>query len=192
MLPKLSGAAASEARQVLDLKSEIGARFGALPNAAFPGLVRIRHHGDYHLGQLLFTGPDFMIIDFEGQPARPLAERRAKGLAMRDVAGMLRSFQYAAYTALFGQVSGVPQNAANAGEIESWAALWNAWIEAAYLQAYFDETRRVPYVPPDLPARRLLLDVFLLEKALYEVAYELDNRPTWVRIPLRGILGLLT
>lgn len=154
--------------------------------------ARIRFHGDFHLGQVLYTGTDFMIIDFEGEPARPLAERRTKALAMRDVAGMVRSFQYAAYAALFGQVPGVPMEPEMASTVESWAAFWNAWVSSIYLEAYFREAGELPFVPAKAEERRLLLDVFLLHKALYEVAYELNNRPDWVRIPLRGILSLVS
>jgi trehalose synthase-fused probable maltokinase len=125
-----------------------------------------------------------MIVDFEGEPARPLTERRAKVLAMRDVAGMLRSFQYAAYAALFGQAPGT-------ASAEAWCAFWNAWIGAAFLRAYLDSARPFSYLSPQPAARRLALDAFLLQKAVYEVSYELNNRPDWVRIPLRGILSLV-
>ena len=183
-------AAAESAREVLTLETEITGRFGQLKDTAI-GAARIREHGDYHLGQVLYTGEDFMIIDFEGEPARPLSERRAKGLALRDVAGMLRSFQYAAYAALFGQVPGVRPSSENAGQIEAWSAFWNSAIAARYLQGYFQTAANAPYVPAEAEQRQLLLDVFLLQKALYEVAYELNNRPGWVRIPLRGILSLV-
>jgi maltose alpha-D-glucosyltransferase / alpha-amylase len=152
---------------------------------------RIRHHGDFHLGQVLYTGTDFVIIDFEGEPARPLPERRRKGLALRDVAGMIRSFQYAAYAALFGKVPGVSVYPGQASIVEGWAAWWTAYVSAEYLKAYFATASHLSFVPASEEERRQLLDVFLLQKALYEVAYELNNRPAWVRIPLRGILTLL-
>jgi maltose alpha-D-glucosyltransferase/alpha-amylase len=121
-----------------------------------------------------------MIIDFEGEPARPLAERRARGLALRDVAGMLRSFQYAAHSA-----------ADTRNGSDSREAVWNAQVSAAYLDAYFEQARNQPFVPAKKNQQELLLDAFLLQKAVYEVAYELNNRPDWVSIPLRGILGLV-
>jgi maltose alpha-D-glucosyltransferase/alpha-amylase len=191
MLPTMNAAAAADARAVLQLESQIFKRLAALQNASSTGALRIRHHGDYHLGQVLYTGHDFMIVDFEGEPARPLTERRAKALAMRDVAGMLRSFQYAAYAALFGQVPGIPPESAESHSVEDWSAFWNAWIGAAFLRAYIDQARPFSYLSPDPASRRLTLDAFLLQKAVYEVSYELNNRPDWVRIPLRGILSLV-
>ena len=186
----LSGETAEAARHLLHLESDVRARFASL--RSYPiSAARIRSHGDYHLGQVLYTGNDFMIIDFEGEPARPLAERRAKGLAMRDVAGMVRSFQYAAYAALFGQVSGVSPDPEKIHLIESWAGYWTAWVSAIYTKAYFAQAASLPFIPAKQIERLLLLDAFLLEKALYEVSYELNNRPDWVRIPLKGILNLV-
>ncbi|MBV9762578.1 MAG: putative maltokinase [Acidobacteriaceae bacterium] len=175
---------------LLDVESRVLERFSGLKDHSIDA-VRIRCHGDYHLGQVLWTGSDFMIIDFEGEPARPLAARRAKMLAMRDVAGMVRSFQYAAFAALFGQVPGVSAEAATRSAVESWAAYWTAWVNAAYLRGYFDTAGTHSFMPPDGAQRKTLFDAFLLQKALYEVAYELNNRPDWVRIPLRGILSLV-
>ena len=151
----------------------------------------IRHHGDYHLGQVLYTGSDFMIIDFEGEPARPLAERRARTVALKDVAGMLRSFHYAAYAAMYGLVSGVPTDAESLAKVDKWAAVWSAWVGAAYLRAYFDQAEGYAFTPSSEQERRTLLHAFLLQKALYEVAYELNNRPGWVGIPIRGIVSLV-
>jgi trehalose synthase-fused probable maltokinase len=178
----LTGAAAEAAREVLRLEPEIMARFNALRESPISA-VRIRHHGDYHLGQVLYTGTDFMIIDFEGEPARPLSERRRKALAMRDVAGMLRSFQYAAYAALFESKSD--------DRLESWAEFWTQQVSAIYLEAYFSTAHGLHCIPSSAAEKELLLDAFLLQKALYELAYELNNRPDWVLIPLRGILSLM-
>ena len=188
---ELIGAAQADAREVLRLEDEIRGRFSALRDTPLSAL-RIRYHGDYHLGQVLFTGEDFMIIDFEGEPARPLAMRRSKGFAMRDVAGMVRSFQYAAFAALFGGVRGIAADPSHLPLVEHWAGFWNAFISAAYLRAYFSETQNAAFVPSSAEERRILLDAFVLQKALYEVSYELNNRPAWVRIPLRGILTLTT
>jgi trehalose synthase-fused probable maltokinase len=179
----LSGEPAELARKLLDLESHIVQRFGALRDQQIDA-SRIRIHGDFHLGQVLWTGNDFMIIDFEGEPARALDERRAKSLAMRDVAGMLRSFQYAAYAALFDRGS------ANR-DLEPWADLWNAVVSAEFLKSYLHVADSHILVPSAPEQRRVLLDAFVLHKALYEVAYEMNNRPDWVRIPLRGILGLV-
>jgi maltose alpha-D-glucosyltransferase/alpha-amylase len=179
-LAKLIGADAVNATALLSLETDITARLKSLHSEAITTL-RIRHHGDYHLGQVLYTGTDFMIIDFEGEPARPLAERRAKVLALKDVAGMLRSFQYAAYAAL---PTSTPTLAA-------WAEFWNGWVSAAFLKAYFSCAQGQVFAPASEVERRTLLQAFLLQKALYELAYELNNRPTWAGIPIRGILSLI-
>jgi maltose alpha-D-glucosyltransferase/alpha-amylase len=179
----LSGPAAELGTRLLHLEHRVTERFSVLRDQKIDA-ARIRFHGDYHLGQVLWTGSDFMIIDFEGEPARPLSERRAKGIAMRDVAGMLRSFQYAAYAALFEQRSG-------AKDVEAWADTWNESVSNEYLNTYLRTAEGSVFLPQDRQQQRVLLDAFILHKALYEVAYELNNRPDWVRIPLRGILSLV-
>jgi maltose alpha-D-glucosyltransferase/alpha-amylase len=176
--------------RVLDLESRIVQRFSILPSLSTDAR-RIRHHGDYHLGQILYTGSDFMIIDFEGEPARPLRERRAKALALRDVAGMLRSFQYAAYAGLYGLIPGLPNDPESTEKVAACSAFWNAEVSRLFLEAYFKEAGSKLFVPSTSEQRRLFLDAFLLQKALYEVQYELNNRPAWVGIPLRGIVGLI-
>jgi maltose alpha-D-glucosyltransferase/alpha-amylase len=154
--------------------------------------MRIRVHGDYHLGQVLFTGKDFVIIDFEGEPAKPLSQRRLKRSPLVDVAGMLRSFSYAADTALFNELArgSVPQE--RTSELDVLAHLWQSWVGAAFLKEYLLVMGESPILPAPNDERGLLLDVFLLEKALYEVNYELNNRPDWLRIPLRGVLRELS
>ncbi|HEX4750150.1 MAG TPA: putative maltokinase [Bryobacteraceae bacterium] len=179
----LSGQAAELGTRLLHLETRVTERFSVLRDQKIDA-ARIRFHGDYHLGQVLWTGSDFMIIDFEGEPARPLSERRAKGIAMRDVAGMLRSFQYAAYAALFEQRSG-------AKDLEMWAETWNDLVSDEYLNAYLRTAEGSVFLPQDQQQQRVLLDAFILHKALYEVAYELNNRPDWVHIPVRGILSLV-
>ncbi len=185
----LTGSTAESADRVLEYEPELRQRFRPIATRRI-NAVRIRHHGDFHLGQVLYTGDDFMIIDFEGEPARPLAERRRKGLAIRDVAGMLRSFDYAASAALFGQVPGVSARPESTKAVEAWAAFWAAWVSAAYLNSYFRVAGKAAFAG-HADDRRVLLDAFLLHKALYEVAYELNNRPNWLRIPLRGVLRLM-
>jgi maltose alpha-D-glucosyltransferase/alpha-amylase len=135
---------------------------------------RIRCHGDYHLGQVLFSGGDFVIVDFEGEPARPLAERRSKRWAMKDVSGMVRSFAYAATSA--DRVTG---------------ARWERAATGAFLASYWAAAGEAPFVPSTGEERDLLMDAMLVEKALYELRYELNNRPDWVGIPLRGLHALL-
>jgi maltose alpha-D-glucosyltransferase/alpha-amylase len=148
---------------------------------------RIRIHGDYHLGQVLRARGDYVILDFEGEPARTLAERRARQSPLRDVAGMLRSFSYAAYAALdhFTQ-----RHPGAAKSLEPWAQLWQNAVSTEFLTAWRTTIASNPHlIPQPLQAHRLL-NAYLLEKALYELLYELNNRPTWVRIPLTGILAL--
>ena len=181
----LESRVAADAQKLLDLEPRIRERFRQVCENPVHAM-RIRHHGDYHLGQVLWTGNDFAIIDFEGEPARSLEERRIKRSAMRDVAGMLRSFQYAAYFALPAEGSAADER--RTLETEAWAEYWNASVGRAFLSSYLAVAGGQAFVPDDTRERRLLLDVFVLEKALYEVAYELNNRPHWVRIPLRGIL----
>jgi maltose alpha-D-glucosyltransferase/alpha-amylase len=188
--PNLSGDTAELARKVLARAGDIRGRFQPLRGSRIPG-VRIRHHGDYHLGQVLYTGKDFSLIDFEGEPARALSERRLKRSPLRDVAGMLRSFQYAAYAVLFGQVAGIVPRPEISPALEQWAGFWNAWVSAAFLRGYVSTAAGAPFVPESRDHLRILLDVYGMDKAMYEIRYELNNRPHWVRIPLIGVLKLL-
>jgi maltose alpha-D-glucosyltransferase/alpha-amylase len=149
---------------------------------------KIRIHGDYHLGQVLWAEGDFYILDFEGEPARPLDARRRKQSPLKDVAGMLRSFSYAAYAALFGYTSG---RHAEFSRLEVWARIWQTWATAAFLREYYQKTDTALFIPTEPSLRDALLGFFMLDKALYELNYELNNRPEWVRIPLWGIFDLL-
>ncbi|HLJ77622.1 MAG TPA: hypothetical protein VKT75_09420, partial [Acidobacteriaceae bacterium] len=141
----------------------------------------------YHLGQVLRSKGDFVIIDFEGEPARPLAERRSKQSPLKDVAGMLRSFSYAAFAALTKYTSRRPEAYA---QLESWAQLWETSVSGEFLRAYIEAIGQSPIVPAQGEAFETLLDIYMLDKALYELLYELNNRPTWIRIPLHGIVSL--
>ncbi len=150
---------------------------------------RIRIHGDYHLGQILRAEGDFVILDFEGEPARSLAERRQKQTPLKDVAGMLRSFSYAAAAGLNRfKERGSPSNL---GAAEIWAELWTNEVTSAYLAGYARTIESSPGLIPAPVEAQSLLDSCLLEKALYELLYEINNRPTWVPIPMRGLLSLL-
>ncbi|MEA2693149.1 MAG: maltose alpha-D-glucosyltransferase / alpha-amylase, partial [Acidobacteriota bacterium] len=183
---------ADAAREVLAGRDRLADRLSGLLSAKISGM-RIRTHGDYHLGQVLYTGRDFVILDFEGEPARPLSERRMKRSALRDVAGMLRSFHYAACAAFFDEAGrGMVQGAALAA-LEGWLGLWERSVSAAFLRSYLERSRagEAVYLPPARQELALLLDVFLLEKAVYELGYELNNRPGWVGIPLQGIRQIL-
>jgi maltose alpha-D-glucosyltransferase / alpha-amylase len=153
--------------------------------------MRIRCHGDLHLGQILRTGNDFVITDFEGEPARSLLERRMKRSPLRDVAGMVRSFDYAAHAALESlRARGVAARK-DPVRLEQWATLWSRWVSSAFLRAYRHDAGESGLLPRTREERRMLLGVMLLEKCVYELGYELGSRPSWVAIPLRGILDLL-
>jgi len=182
---------AVKAERVVALQEQLLNRFKPLYQKPISAM-RIRCHGDYHLGQVLYTGKDFMIIDFEGEPARPLGERRIKRTPLRDVAGMLRSFDYATHAALFQQLERGNIQAAQLPELEPWTRYWYQWVSAIFLKAYFGIISQSDLVPKDISTLALLLEASLLEKAIYEVGYELNNRPDWVRIPLDGILQLVS
>jgi trehalose synthase-fused probable maltokinase len=154
-----------------------------------PQALRIRCHGDFHLGQVLYTGRDFVIIDFEGEPARPLVERRAKHVPIIDVAGMLRSFHYAAYAALDLMRSrlGADQDVS---KLEQRINEWYRAAAGAFLSGYSEAAGAAPFVPERSEDRDLLLDAYLIDKACYELSYELNNRPEWAGIPLSGLLQL--
>jgi trehalose synthase-fused probable maltokinase len=150
-------------------------------------LMKTRLHGDYHLGQVLVQGEDAVIIDFEGEPLRPLAERRAKQVPLRDVAGMLRSFDYAAAVALRLGPASEPERAAAARRIDAWSRA----ASAAYLDAYFARAAGSPGCPKDRELVLRLLRAFALDKALYEVLYEFANRPDWLAVPLLSVINVL-
>jgi maltose alpha-D-glucosyltransferase/alpha-amylase len=175
---------------VLGLQSDVLARFQAVTQRSIAA-TRIRCHGDYHLGQVLYTGKDFVIIDFEGEPARPLSERRLKRSPLRDVAGMLRSFHYAICAALRDQEARGLLRPEHAAVLGPWAGFWQQWVCAAFLRGYLDTAGTASFVPRSREELQILLDAHLLEKAVYEVGYELNNRPDWVGIPLQGILQVM-
>ena len=186
----LDAATAEVAESVLSREDEVLRRFRAVVDNRLTG-ARIRVHGDYHLGQLLYTGKDFVIIDFEGEPARPLSQRRLKRSPLRDVAGLLRSFHYAAYSALYNQSAVGMVRPEQFALMETWARFWYIWASAASLRAYLQQASASGILPETPQELQILLDAFILEKAVYEVGYELNNRPDWLRIPLAGIAQLL-
>ncbi len=185
-LNRLPEDAKEEANRVLELEPRIAQALRAFLARRIT-TSRIRVHGDYHLGQVLYTGHDFVIIDFEGEPSRTLYERRLKRLAMRDVAGMLRSFDYASQAALRSEQF----QAESRPRLEAWARLWVDSVSAAFLRSYLATAGNASFVPQTAEDRDLQLSTMLLEKALYELRYELNSRPDWVRIPLRGILEVV-
>ena len=170
----------NDARALLAGQAALRARADDLRALGVERCMKIRVHGDYHLGQALRTAPGFVLLDFEGEPDRPLAERRRKQSSLVDVAGMLRSLDYAVHAAL-------SPASAPAGEP------WVRRASAAFLDGYLAELGRFParLVPASRSTLARALAVFELDKALYEVRYELDHRPAWLAIPLRGLTRLL-
>jgi maltose alpha-D-glucosyltransferase / alpha-amylase len=178
-----------EARRVLSHEPRIQDRFRSFLELETCAL-RIRCHGDYHLGQALWTGRDFLISDFEGEPSRPLSERRMKHSPIMDVAGMLRSLYYAPYATLLRQQP--LWHAEGAGtSLDPWIRFWGGWVSVAFLKSYLKIAERASFWPGTQSEFRVLLDAHLLEKAVYEIGYELNNRPHWVGIPIRGVLEIL-
>jgi maltose alpha-D-glucosyltransferase/alpha-amylase len=184
---RLSPEVAGEAREFLQARGRL-VEFARHATTLEFTAAKLRIHGDYHLGQVLWAEGDFYILDFEGEPTRPLHERREKHSALKDVAGMLRSFRYAAYASLFAHTASRP---AELERLEPWARHWHTWARAAFLRGYFGTAGQAPFVPADPVQRDSLLRLFVVAKALYELNYELNTRPDWVRIPLRGLLALL-
>ena len=182
-------------REIIDAQARLLARFQPVAGMRMTG-QRIRIHGDFHLGQVLATGKDFVVIDFEGEPLRSLTDRRLKRSVMRDVAGMVRSLHYAAYTALLGRT------AEHAGahpavrpedfpRLEGWVRFWYQWSAATYIRAYRETAGKAAYLPHNESEFKTLLEAFVLSKAIYELRYELGHRPDWVTVPMIGILELM-
>ena len=185
-VPSLSDEVIEIAGAVLTRRRRILQRLEALGSSNLR-TQRIRIHGDYHLGQVLRVKTDFVILDFEGEPARSLAYRRSKQSPLKDVAGMVRSFSYAAYASLITYIARHP------GDFETlqpWARLWERSVSAEFVRAYRQTLGSADFVPASTEEFGVLLDAFLLEKVFYEVRYELNSRPEWLRIPLMGILSM--
>jgi maltose alpha-D-glucosyltransferase/alpha-amylase len=189
-LSQLSPSARDLARRLLENEEALHRKLRRITERRLDG-QRIRIHGDLHLGQVLYTGKDFVLIDFEGEPARPLSWRKLKRSPLRDVAGMLRSFHYAAYSELFGQDSGSVVRPEDRPVLEPWARFWVARICTEFLGAYREAAGGSEILPSDGTAFASLLEALMLEKAVYEVGYELASRPEWVLVPLLGVLDLL-
>jgi maltose alpha-D-glucosyltransferase/alpha-amylase len=187
--PSLPAALQETARRVTDAEKQLMTAFRRVYSQPDAGM-RNRCHGAYHLGQVLFTGRDFFIIDFEGEPARPLSERKIKRSPLRDVAGMLRSFHYASHAGVHQEFAFGKAQLENPHN-QLWAELWTQWISAIYLQGYFEAAGESELLPGTVEGFEGLLHSFILEKALYEIGYELNNRPDWVRIPLQGALKII-
>jgi maltose alpha-D-glucosyltransferase / alpha-amylase len=175
------------ARLVLGRRDELLRRLLSLSAASELG-EKIRIHGDYHLGQVLWAEEDFYLLDFEGEPDRSLTERRAKQSPLKDVAGMIRSFGYAASAGLRAFALSHPMASERLLE---WARVWETWATTRFLRAYLETASVGRFLPADRSSIDKLLGVFVLEKALYELRYELNHRPDWVSIPLSGIVDIV-
>jgi maltose alpha-D-glucosyltransferase/alpha-amylase len=174
--------------QVLALRPTMGTRLRELVPSDIDNL-NIRHHGDFHLGQMLIVKDDIFIIDFEGEPRRPHSERRRKAPAARDVAGLIRSIDYSATAALERALKISPDEH---GKLAAALADWRDRATAAFLAAYRETMTNRQLWPADRRAAERMLDFFLIEKAFYEIEYELAHRPDWLRVPLTGVLRILS
>jgi maltose alpha-D-glucosyltransferase/alpha-amylase len=172
------------AKRLLAMRAGVKERIAALAPRVLT-FTKTRFHGDFHLGQLLVVDHDFIVVDFEGEPFRPTDERRRKHSPLRDVAGMLRSFSYAAAIALDEATGDRP---ADRGRAAAHMSRWERETAAAFLTAYARAVQGASSYPSDPVDVARLIDLFVLEKALYEVRYELGSRPDWVRIPIAGLL----
>ena len=179
-----------EARLLLERESDVRDCFQVLRNERIMA-TRIRHHGNYHLGEVLYTGKDFLIIDFEGNPGRPMSERRLKHSGFRDVASMIRSLHYASHAALYGKVPGIVPSGAALPELEKWARAWYRSVSAGFVRGYLERAGNADLMPQSREQRRAMIIAFVLEKALQDVEYEAEHRPDWARLPIRGIIDLL-
>jgi maltose alpha-D-glucosyltransferase/alpha-amylase len=180
-----------KARDLAAREGEILQRYDSALGSPIHGM-RTRVHGDYHLGQVLYTGSDFVIIDFEGEPARTISERRIKRSPLQDVAGMLRSFHYAAFSFQLSPLDDMSASEMDDYDVKTWAEGWYACVADRFLSGYFGNVGTACFVPPNRDEVSALLRLHLFEKAVYELGYELNNRPAWIAIPLAGISQLLT
>jgi trehalose synthase-fused probable maltokinase len=179
-----------EGERLAARQDEVLARFRGIVGRRVTAL-RTRVHGDYHLGQVLRSGADFVIIDFEGEPAVPLSTRRLKRSPLRDTAGMIRSFHYAAHHGLHSLEERGASRREDRPALEPWAEHWYLWVSAAFLRGYLEAAAGAAFLPTEGDEVESLLTVYLLGKAIYELGYELNNRPQWVHLPLAGIRQLL-
>jgi maltose alpha-D-glucosyltransferase/alpha-amylase len=179
-------------QKVIGLEDDIVELLRSLSAAPFDA-ARIRCHGDFHLGQVLWTGKDFVIIDFEGEPTRSLGRRRLKRPAAVDLAGMVRSLHYASRAAAIRVTRdfGTSVASVNPALLDDWLSFWHRWVSATFMQSYLDGIPSGEFLPSDRGQLAALMNFFLLEKAIYELSYEVNSRPTWTDIPARGILDIL-
>ena len=187
---QLSGSAREEALEILERRDTLRDHFGSLRDTRISGM-RTRHHGDYHLGNVFYTGNDFIIGNFDGDFTRPMSERRIKRSPIKDVASMIRSFHYVSHAVLFNHVPGIVTTPDADWRLERWAKAWYQWVSALFLRSYLETAAAGDCLPKTQEEIKAVLDAYTLEKGLIEVEYELEHRPDWVRIPLHGILEQL-
>ncbi|MPZ97808.1 MAG: maltose alpha-D-glucosyltransferase [Dehalococcoidia bacterium] len=181
---------AEQAQAVLDAAPRIGQWLADVPAAA-EGVSKIRVHGDYHLGQVLFVHDGFVILDFEGEVGLPIAERRRKTSAFADIAGMLRSFSYASLLARRAEAETYADVEPALERLAGWSEWWEEHASSSFLSGYLEVASGAPFLPAELGQRRRILDLYLLDKALHELQYELDHRPDWVAVPLEGLTRIV-
>jgi maltose alpha-D-glucosyltransferase/alpha-amylase len=184
---RLSQDDAAIARDVIKEKGTIETHIRRLAQTAMPISIS-RHHGDFHLGQVLIAQNNVLIVDFEGAPQVPLDRRRAKHSVLRDVAGMLRSFDYATWSALDRATLSQPDRR---NELSQAVLLWREGVSDKFVESYLTEMAGSHLLPNDADTLRRLLSLFLVEKAAMETMYELAQRPSWVGVPLRGFRALI-
>lgn len=186
-MKKLSPDVRASAEEVLGMKKDILVAFKRIYSKKI-SVLKTRIHGDFHLGQALFTGKDFVLLDFEGEPSRSYSERLLKRSPLRDVAGMVRSFHYAAHGSL---ILNSKINPADRKKLLPYVDQWYHYMSGYFMQGYLDTISGYPYIPVSRDDFEILLHTYLLEKAIYELGYELNNRPEWVSIPLNGIKAVM-
>jgi maltose alpha-D-glucosyltransferase / alpha-amylase len=180
----------ADARAALGKQPAVRERLRYLRDHRIAG-VRTRIHGDYHLGQVLYTGKDFVIIDFEGDPARPLSERRIKRSPLQDVAGMLDSFYHASHAVLFGEAPGVIPKPESLSALEAWAKFWSRSVGRAYLDAYLEVKGVAALLPPNREQIHALLRIYLMDLAMRKLSFELAHAPERIRVPSQAIVELV-
>jgi maltose alpha-D-glucosyltransferase/alpha-amylase len=182
--------ARGDAQKLLQLEAEVIKKARVSLQRRYSGL-RMRYHGMLHLGQVLYTGKDFVILMSEGETMRSAADRRVKRSPLRDVASMLRSLHYAAAHEFSTGGSTASVRREDLPALEPWARFWRTWVSVAFLQGYLAAAGAARFMPKSPEELKAALDAYMLEKALYELGFELDSRPEWARIPILGILELL-
>ena len=189
-LSKLSPETQQLAQTVINCEGRILGRLASVVDRKITAM-RTRCHGDYHLEHVLFTGKSFVAINFEGEPVRPLNERQMKRSPLRDVAGMLESFYYVVNVALREEIQSGMIRPENLILMEQWSTFWYSWVSISFLKAYLNRTISGSFLPKTEQEMQVLLDVYMLEKVVYEINYELTYRPDWVEIPLARIQQLV-